>query len=45
MLNMNLKLSELYGPENPGLGPGNLIFMEPQIVVPAMNEGLDDIRY
>lgn len=31
LLNMSLKLSEIYGSDNAGLAPGNLIFMEPRL--------------
>ena len=44
LLNMSMKLSDLYGPENQGLAPGNLILLEQRITPPAMSESLDEIR-
>ena len=41
---MNFKLSELYGPENPGLAPGNLIMLDPRLQVPSMSENLEEVR-
>ena len=43
-MNMQMKLSDLYGEENPGLAPGNLIVMEPRLVVPSISENLEEVR-
>lgn len=44
LLNMSFKLSDLYGPENPGLCPGNFIVLDQRLEVPALSEKLEDVR-
>lgn len=44
LLNITMKMSELYGAENQCLAPGNLIMMESSIQVPSMSESLEEVR-